>query len=314
MLVPATVVTTADHFLRGLWWPESIYGVANPEWWRFLEHAGWVLFIDGFLLYNCVTSRKELRELCEKQLLVEDSKETMLRVERLAALGQLSATVGHELRNPLAAVRNAATFIDRRLRAKDDLEPKVEQFLGLIQRELDASSKIISNLLDFSRPKPPVPTPCPLRSLVEETIRLVPPREGVELVNDVPEDLPIPRLDRDQFRQVVMNLAQNASEAFEKGSGGTVRVHAKGGGVAPFVITVVDDGPGMPDEIAERIMEPLFSTKTKGTGLGLAVVSTIVERHGGTLSLRSAVGSGTTFEIELPPTPPELAQPVEATQ
>ena len=300
ILLPATILVAGDHFVRGLLWPESVYGLASPEWWRFLEHAGWVVFIDVFLVINCVQSRRELQDLSRRQAQVEDQQEALVRVERLAAVGQLAASVGHELRNPLAAVRNSHTFVARKVLSQPELDPRVGQFLGIMKSELDASEKIIANLLDFSRPRTPSPGPCPLRELADDTFGIVPAREGVTLINEVPADLPVPELDRDQFRQVLANLVQNASEATPAGRSGTVVVRASGGGDRPWRIEVEDDGAGIPSDVLDKVFQPLFSTKTKGTGLGLAVVSTLVERHGGTLSVQSVLGSGTTFRIDLP--------------
>jgi two-component system, NtrC family, sensor histidine kinase HydH len=305
ILIPATVVVAGDHFVRGMFWPESVYGVLNPEWWRFLEHAGWVVFIDAFLVLNCVQSRRELYSLSLRHAEVEYSKDAVVRYERLAAVGQLAASVGHELRNPLAAVRNAHSYLRKRIeRSKGDsleVNDRMRQFMSVIDRELDASAKIISNLLDFSRPRTVTAAPCPLRPLVAEAITIVPDSAGVTVENGVPEDLPIPDLDKDLFRQVFVNLIQNAAEACGA-AGGRVEVAASGGGDAPWRIEIRDDGAGMPEEVRAEIFKPLFSTKTKGTGLGLAVVQGIIERHGGTLEVQSEVGRGTTFTIGLFPT------------
>ena len=297
VLIPSTLVVALDHFLRGALWPESVYGIMNPEWWRFLEHAGWVLFLDGFLIYQCDASYRELRKHCEQQIALEDA--TQARMERLAAIGQLAASIGHELRNPLGAIRNAQTYIERKI--APDADPKVLQFLGLIRRELDASSKIIGNLLDFSRPREPVLGPCPLGPLVDEVFGIVPPRAGVSLVNQVPDEMPVHELDRDQFRQVLTNLVQNASEAYDEGATGNVTVSAARNDAGSWAVSVRDTASGMAPEVLARVFQPLFSTKVKGTGLGLAVVSNMIERHGAELKVASTPGVGTTFTIVLPP-------------
>jgi two-component system, NtrC family, sensor histidine kinase HydH len=302
VLLPATVVVAADHFVRGIFWPESVYGVANPEWWRFLEHAGWVVFIDVFLVYNCIRSRRELWVHCEQQVALQEANDTASRLERLAAIGQLAASVGHELRNPLAAIGNAHTFIRKRLAGQSGLDPRVSQFLEVIGRELDASNRIIGNLLDFSRPKAAMKGPCPLRPLVEEALQLVPPRDHVRLVNEVSDDLPVPDLDKDQFRQVLINLVQNASEAIPPERSGTVVIAARVGEGGGLRVEVRDDGCGIAADELGRVFQPLFSTKVKGTGLGLSVAAGAVERHGGTIRVDSEIGRGTTFTIDLPST------------
>ena len=289
VLVPATLVVVSDHFVRGLLWPESVYGVVNPEWWRFLEHAFWVAFEDAVLVIACVASVREMRDVARHRAEVEG----------------LAAAVGHELRNPLAAVRNATTYISKRLTRVNGgappADPRILQFVELADRELETCNKIITNLLDFSRHRPLSVGAWPLRELVDEASSILPPT-SVMVVNDVPADLPAPLVDKDQFRQVLVNVIQNAVEATGQNptSPGRIVISANGGGDGPWRIRVADDGPGVSREIADKIFEPLFTTKTKGTGLGLAIVARIVEAHQGSIRLDSTSGRGTSFVIELP--------------
>lgn len=315
-IILATVVVATDHFLRGVFLPESVYGITNPATWRFFEHAGWVVFEDVVLVFACLRGLEETRAIAERQASTEEKSvalqhaldelkangEALARSERLAAVGQLAASVGHELRNPLAAVRNAHTYLAKRVTEPTNplaTDARVSQFVGLVDRELNTCSKIISDLLDFSRERAPALNPCPLRPLVDEAIGLVPARAGVTVVNKVPEELPVPSLDKDQFRQVLINLVQNAVEAMPE-RGGEVSVVADGGHGTPWKIRVVDNGAGIPEDVVGKIFEPLFSTKNKGTGLGLAIVSNMIKKHGGTISVDSAVGRGTEFHIVLP--------------
>jgi signal transduction histidine kinase len=323
VLVPATLVVVGDHFLRGLLWPESVYGVAAPEWWRFLEHAFWVAFEDAVLVVVCLQGVKEMRSIARQRAELEEltaretqksialdealveltrSQEHLVRTEKLAAVGQLAASVGHELRNPLAAVRNAARYLRKRLDAtKPALDPKVPQFLELIEREVGTCTRIIADLLDFARSRAPVLQPCPLRPLVDEASGLVPETQ-VRIVNAIPDELPVPTVDKEQFRQVLINLLQNAVEAIPPGRDGEVVVRAEGGGAEPWRIRVEDNGAGIPADLAAKIFEPLFTTKAKGTGLGLAIVANMIKAHRGTIHVESAADAGTSFVIELPAT------------
>ncbi|WP_438037830.1 sensor histidine kinase [Sorangium sp. So ce128] len=241
---------------------------------------------------------------------LRDAQEARMRMEKLAAVGQLAASVGHDLRNPLGAVRNANHYLKKRLSGTElGAEPRVAQFLSIIEKELAACAKIIGNLLDFARERRPRFAACALRPLVDDAISVVeiPPRVRVD--NDVPDTLPVVEIDKDQFRQVLVNLIQNAAEAIPAEREGRVRVAAErtGDGVT---LSVIDDGTGISEETLARIFEPLFSTKLKGTGLGLAISAGIVERHGGTIEATSALGNGTTFVVRLPVREePEAAEP-----
>ena len=324
VLLTGTAVVVADHLLRGALWPESLYGTARPEWWLFLEHTFWLAAINMVLFLSCRGAVREMREMAcrwaaaelaserEQQKTREldraltelkGAQEHLIRVEKLAAVGQLAAGVGHELRNPLAAVRNAHAYLAKRLARPEELagDARVPQFLALMDRELSACARIISELLDFARESPVLLHPCPLRPLVEEVLCVVPAREGVRVLNKVPEELPVPLLDREQFRQVLINLVQNAVEAIPAGRAGEVVVRAGGGGMEPLCVHVVDNGGGIPAEVLPRIFEPMFTTKKEGTGLGLSIVATRVQCHGGTLQVKSVPGQGSEFVIQLPP-------------
>jgi signal transduction histidine kinase len=324
VLVVATLVVASDHFVRGLVWPDSVYGIANPEWWRFLEHAFWVVFEDIVLVFGCIESAKEMRlvalrraeaelssqrenaksvELDRAMQELHSSQAALVRAGKLAAVGQLAASVGHELRNPLATIRNASKYLGKRLlgpgAAANLSDPKVPQFITLMDREVTACTKIISDLLDFARERAPLPEPCPLRPLVEDAISIV-PESSARIVNAVPVDLPVPTIDKDLFRQVLTNLIQNGVEAIPSDRQGEVTISAEGGQTSPWRIVVADNGSGIPDDALAKIFEPLFTTKAKGTGLGLAIVAGMIKAHGGTIAVESSSAAGSRFVIELP--------------
>jgi signal transduction histidine kinase len=215
-------------------------------------------------------------------------------------------------------VRSASAFIKKKLGeggGQTEADPRIMQFLDLIEREVVACVKIIGDLLDFARERPTLRAPCPLRPLVAEAIEIV-PKGKVEVKNEIAEDLPVPELDREQFRQILINLVQNAVEAIPSERTGQVTVRAEGGGARMWTLCVEDNGIGIPADVASRIFEPLFTTKTKGTGLGLAIVSSVVKRHDGQIRVESESGKGTRILIELPNTtklPKHIdGQPMEA--
>ncbi len=247
--------------------------------------------------------KAEELELALRRL--EEQQEALVRAEKLATVGQLAASVGHELRNPLAAVQNALTYLSKRTLVPEGAAPpppdaRVREFFGLAERELKACGKIITDLLDFARDRKPALQPCPLRPLVDEALQVV-PGAAARVENLVPAGLPMPNLDRDQFRQVVINLVQNALDASPAEAARPVKVEATGGGEAPWKLVVVDDGRGVPDDLRAKIFEPLFTTKVKGTGLGLAIVQSIVRAHGGDVAVANREGAGAAFTITLPP-------------
>jgi signal transduction histidine kinase len=321
LLPTATVVVAADHLVRGILFPESVYGTPNPEWWRFLEHEFWVVFEGTVLFVACLRGVQEMREVAHEQAAVEAassrerdksaaldaalrelerSQDALVRQEKLAAIGELAASVGHELRNPLAAISNANAFIRKKLAKAHVEDARVAQFLGIIDEECAACAKIISDLLEFAREQPLALVACPLAPLAEEAVSLVPTPAEVAVKNAVPEDLPVPTIDKDKFRQVLINLVQNAVEAIPEGRSGEIVISAQGGGDRPFSLSVQDNGVGMAEDVSSKVFQPLFTTKSKGTGLGLAIVANMIRRHAGSIRVDSQPGKGSTFIIELP--------------
>lgn len=223
-----------------------------------------------------------------------------IRTERLAAVGQAAASVGHDLRNPLGAIGNAVHYLRRRVSATElASDARVEQFFGVIEKELAASTKIISDLLDFARERKLSLSACPLRPLVEDAISVVRPPRPTQIENNVPEELPVPSIDKDQIRQALVNLLQNAAEAVPEGREGRVVVTAASTEDA-VTLSIRDNGDGIPEKERARIFEPFFTTKTKGTGLGLSISEGILRRHKGVMDVQSEVGKGTTFSMKLP--------------
>ena len=232
---------------------------------------------------------------------LRNAQERLVKTEKLAAIGHLAASMSHELRNPLGAIRNAWYYIEQKIISEklNDRDARIGKLSTIIDTEIDRCARIIGDLLDFARERPPFRTPTPLCDLVSGALAVVAkPAPTIELINDVPDDLPVPFVDADQFRQVVVNLVQNAVEAVDRQSG-RVRVSATEDD-GWFTMEVEDNGPGVPRDVQTRMFEPLFTTKTRGTGLGLSIVASIVQRHGGTLDVESAPGQGAKFILGVP--------------
>jgi two-component system, NtrC family, sensor histidine kinase HydH len=226
----------------------------------------------------------------------------MVRRERLAALGELSAVVAHEVRNPLAVIFNAVSSLGRVVAPTGD----ARQLLAILGEESDRLNRMVSDLLDFARPRDLRFEPEDLAGVIQESLdaaAMFPSEEGRHVTFDahVEPGLPPVRLDRRLMQQALVNVAVNAIQAMPRG--GTVRVRAsreRVGDREEVRIELSDDGPGIPKDIEGRIFEPFFTTKAQGTGLGLAVVKRIVDEHQGALEVHSESGRGTTFTFRLP--------------
>jgi signal transduction histidine kinase len=227
---------------------------------------------------------------------LEQAQDALIRREKLAVLGQLAGGVGHELRNPLGAIKNAVYYLNMAL---DEPEQETREALDILNHEVDRSEKIIHSLFDVADPKRPK-----FRSKVSlnETIRadlarLDIPR-SIEVTVEMDEELPHATCDPEQMERVVGNLLRNAVQAMRKG--GRLKIWSRRLKDGRVEIGVSDTGEGIPEENLDRIFEPLFTNKAKGIGLGLALCRTYVEAHGGTLDVESREGEGATFTVCIP--------------
>ena len=233
----------------------------------------------------------ELRQSLDQ---LEQTQQSLVANERLAALGQMAATVGHELRNPLGVLTNSLYLI--RLATSTTADDRLHRQLDTADREIAAATLIVSDLLEFARPRTANPVSIDVAELLAEAVSVAPPPAGIE-VEQVNDAAPPVVADRDQIRQVILNLLTNAYEAMPEG--GVVRLGART--VDDSVeIAVSDTGVGMDEQTRAQIFEPFFSKKIKGTGLGLAVSKRIADSHGGSLSMRSQEGEGSTAILTLP--------------
>jgi signal transduction histidine kinase len=223
----------------------------------------------------------------------------LVRSERLAAIGQLAGGVGHELRNPLGAIKNAVYYIRGKLTANElaKHEPRVMEFLDIVDDEISASNKIINDLLGFSRVGKPAVTPTMVGKVIKDTLARVVIPENIELKENLGSDAKEVAVDPGQIQQVLINVITNAMQAMPEGGRLTVSAREKNGFQE---IDITDTGGGIADEVKGKIFEPLFTTRAKGIGLGLAVSKSIIDRHGGQIEVKSVAGKGTTFTIRLP--------------
>jgi signal transduction histidine kinase len=246
--------------------------------------------------------------------------ERMKERDRLAALGEMAAGLAHEIRNPLGAIKGAAQLLQPAASAEEaaghSVPVEAREFLGIIVEEANRLNRVVSQFLDYARPYRGEPQPLDVNEVVRKTAQLVTPPpigsvdgEGppppVEVHLQLSEDLPRTRADAEQLRQVFLNLAINGVQAMPSGGKLTIstalRKGGRRGGPAQWLeVRFRDTGVGIAQAELKNLFIPFYTTKDKGTGLGLPISQRIIENHGGTIEVRSRVGVGSTFTVILP--------------
>jgi signal transduction histidine kinase len=249
-----------------------------------------------------IERRKIETELRDVNRNLQAALDKLSTTERLATIGQIAATVGHELRNPLTSIRSSVELLRQQTSGK---ELGVERALDRLDRNTDRCASIISDLLNFARKKELASEPTPVAAWLTDILDEHALPDAIALDRDLRATDEIP-IDRQKLRQVVVNLLDNAAQAmtgpdWQPAKGHipriTVRTEIVDRGVR---LSVVDNGPGIAADVLPRIFEPLFTTKSFGIGLGMPMVRQIVELHQGTITVDSTVGMGTTIQIWLP--------------
>ena len=224
-------------------------------------------------------------------------QDELVQSERLAVIGEMSARIAHEIRNPLATIGGFARSLQRA-----PTPDRIDTASRIISCEVTRLEELLTDILNYTRPRKLELEPINLPDLITDVYHQVGEgleSRGIAYRQNAPSDLPEIPLDPAQFKQVLINIFKNAFQAMP--NGGKLHVHIRKKEDQPHIeIEIRDTGPGIPAEIQDEIFKPYFTTKTKGTGLGLVISKQIVERHGGTLSFTSHSGSGTTLFIHLP--------------
>jgi signal transduction histidine kinase len=234
---------------------------------------------------------------------LQEAQDQLVRREKLAMLGQLASGVGHELRNPLGVMSNAVYYLEMVL---ESASTEVREYLGIIRGQIALSEKIVGDLLDFARIKPPRSDIVALDTLVGDQLSRLDPPAGVRIVQDFQQGLRPVHVDRVQMGQVVLNLLANAFQAMEDDTG-TLTLRGAEVAAGRVRLDVTDTGVGIPEEDLSKIFEPLYTTKARGIGLGLAVARSLAEANRGALTVTSRPGEGATFSLELPTSAAEAA-------
>lgn len=246
-----------------------------------------------------IISLKEELEAKHKQL--EETQATLIQSEKMSALGQFSAGIAHEIKNPLTGV---FTYI--KLMRKNIMEDKInlQEFkdrLSIMEQETDRCVKIIKNLLDFSRQSEPSFKEIDINSLLEDSLSFIQHHaelEKVKIIKELNPDLPKVNVDPDQLQQVFVNIILNAIQAMQP-EGGTLTIKTDRADTDGVYIKFTDTGCGISEDNMKKLFTPFFTTKPKGSGLGLAVCYGIIEKHKGKIEVESKLGEGTTFTVKL---------------
>lgn len=252
-----------------------------------------VAAVTGVLADRSRRRERELRRVYQK---LESSFEQLRRADRFSAVGQLSAGLAHEIRNPLASIEGAAEILGQEFTG-----PEMRQeFLGIIRKECRRLNRLLSELLDFARPRPPERRAVEVERLLDNVVTLVAhsaERNGIALRKQVAPGLPALVADPEQLTQVILNLAINAAQAMPQGGEILLAARREDRGV---LIQVRDQGTGIPAPDLEKIFDPFFTTKSDGAGLGLSVAHQIVTQHGGAIRAERNPEGGMTFSVWLP--------------
>jgi len=242
-------------------------------------------------------------QLAESLVRLQASEEQLIQAEKLSSLGQMAASIAHEINNPLAGVLVYTQLLAKKL-ADDTLSRDVALgYLTKMATEIDRSSRIIRNLLDFARPSELSLGDVDINRVIEDALDLVGHRATlgqIDVVRDLQADLPKVYADYDQLRQVFVNLTLNAIQATPTRGRVTLQTRTTAQGI--LTVSVEDTGCGISEENREKLFTPFFTTKEKGqgVGLGLAVAKGIVEKHAGLIDVESNEDEGTRFVISLP--------------
>jgi PAS domain S-box-containing protein len=272
---------------------DNVFHTGNPDQFesRFVDHTWWEIRLipikekeqvkSAMVICTNITERKQLQE-------------EILRSARLATIGQLASSIGHEIRNPLGVMKNSCYFLHMKL--KDRADPKVIKHVQIIEREINSANLIVSELLDFARNRPPIVKEANLPRIIQSALTNVTIPREIHVITKF-SDVPHIFVDPEQIRRVFLNLIQNAVQAMPDGGTLEIRISTVEEAIQ---ITVKDTGVGIPPEHLPKLFTPLFSTKTKGVGLGLTICKQIVEGHAGKITVQSKENEGSRFTIILP--------------
>ncbi len=283
---------------------ERVYDLVSSTIKDDLSRIKWKI-----LVLRDITAHKRAQSYWETQLttynkylerLVEERTRKLRGAERLVTIGELAAMVGHDLRNPLTAISGATYYMRKILDPNED--EKFIELLEFIDRNVRESNRILNDLRDYSKEENLEVLPTSLRHLIDDAISSTNIPEGIHVLNLIQDDVSFD-VDPSRMKRVFINLVDNAVDAMPQG--GTLKIE---GTKTQDLLEIIfmDTGTGIPEEIIEEIWKPLFTTKARGMGFGLAICKKIMEAHGGKITVESRIGEGTSFKMTFPTYPYDI--------
>lgn len=329
ILLYATAITATDHLLRGIYLPQSVYGVFSASPLRALEHAAWVLFEDVFLIFSIRSGNAVVGIVADKQANLEftlanvesiveerthelqvsqqtvlDQQQTIVASAKMSALGEMAGGIAHEINTPLGSIAMLASELELDAKAGVSDPAMILDVSGDIKRTVERIGSIVKSLRTFARDSQNDDLkPFQFKQIASETLNLCKERfvnHGVKLIYDESRSDFTLNCRPTEISQILLNLMNNSVDAIELQPEKWIRLECLRRG-SDVLISVIDSGPGIPEGVAKKMMQPFYTTKEigKGTGLGLSISRSIAEAHGGLLEL-DTTGPNTKFVLRLP--------------